>query len=142
MACASRNQAKFILFSNRQELDEGVLVESGEIVTDFCGIPYHSVLLRTGMRRYTGNGVVAGMQKLHYLPTPHTDFVFAVIGEELDALGSVPIVLLFMIVVWRGVHIALPIRNRFGSLLVNFLSGSQLFFVDESLTILKAIKDI
>jgi len=64
-----------------------------------------------------GTGLGAGMQKLHYLPTPHTDFIFAVIGEELGFVGSLFIILLFMAIVWRGVRISLSTQNRFGSLL-------------------------
>jgi cell division protein FtsW len=70
------------------------------------------------------------MQKLHYLPTPHTDFIFAVIGEELGFLGSFSIVLLFMVIVWRGIRISLSTRDRFGSLLafgIAFLIGIQAF---------------
>ena len=64
-----------------------------------------------------GTGLGAGMQKLHYLPTPHTDFIFAVIGEELGFVGSLFIILLFMAIVWRGIRISLSTQNRFGSLL-------------------------
>jgi cell division protein FtsW len=64
-----------------------------------------------------GTGLGAGMQKLHYLPAAHTDFIFAVIGEELGFVGSLFIILLFMVIVWRGVHISLSTQERFGSLL-------------------------
>jgi len=64
-----------------------------------------------------GTGLGAGMQKLHYLPTPHTDFIFAVIGEELGLVFSIFVVLLFMVIVWRGISISLSTQNRFGSLL-------------------------
>ena len=77
-----------------------------------------------------GVGLGDGMQKLHYLPAPHTDFIFAVIGEELGFLGSLSIILAFMIVVWRGIHISLSTRDRFGSLLafgLTFLIGIQAF---------------
>ena len=64
-----------------------------------------------------GTGLGAGIQKLHYLPAPHTDFIFAVIGEELGFVGSLFITLLFMIIVWRGMHISLSVEDSFGSLL-------------------------
>ncbi len=57
------------------------------------------------------------MQKLHYLPVPHSDFIFAVIGEELGFVGSAFITLLFMVIVWRGIRISLSVEDRFGSLL-------------------------
>lgn len=62
-----------------------------------------------------GVGLGAGMQKLHYLPAPHTDFIFAVIGEELGFVGSFFIILLFMIIVWRGICISLSTQDCFGS---------------------------
>jgi len=51
------------------------------------------------------------------LPTPHSDFIFAVIGEELGLIGSLFIVILFMFIVWRGISISLSTQDRFGSLL-------------------------
>jgi len=64
-----------------------------------------------------GTGLGAGVQKLHYLPAAHTDFIFAVIGEELGFVGSLFMILLFMAIVWRGMRISLSTQNRFGSLL-------------------------
>ncbi len=54
----------------------------------------------------TGVGFGAGLQKLFYLPEPHTDFIFSIIGEELGLIGTVSIVLLFALFCWRGIYIA------------------------------------
>ena len=83
------------------------------------GSGYHIIqsFYALGCGGILGTGLGAGMQKLHYLPTPHTDFIFAVIGEELGLIGAVFITVLFMAIVWRGIHIALSTRNRFGSML-------------------------
>jgi cell division protein FtsW len=83
------------------------------------GAGYHIIqsFYALGCGGILGTGLGAGMQKLHYLPTPHTDFIFAVIGEELGLIGAVFITVLFMAIVWRGIHIALSTRNRFGSML-------------------------
>jgi len=64
-----------------------------------------------------GRGLGAGMQKLHYLPVPHSDFIFAVIGEELGFVRSLLIIFLYMVIVWRGMCIALSTKDQFGSLL-------------------------
>jgi cell division protein FtsW len=61
-----------------------------------------------------GTGLGEGRQKLFYLPYPHTDFVFAVIGEELGLFGTVMIVALFGLLAWRGVVIARGAPDAFG----------------------------
>ena len=73
--------------------------------------------LALGSGGVLGAGLGAGIQKLHYLPAPHTDFIFSVIGEELGFVGSLIITILFMIIVWRGTKISLSIQDRFGNLL-------------------------
>jgi cell division protein FtsW len=65
----------------------------------------------------TGVGLMEGKQKLFYLPEPHTDFIFAVISEELGLIGAVLVVTLFAIFLVRGVRTALKIEDPFGRLL-------------------------
>ena len=65
----------------------------------------------------TGLGFMEGKQKLFYLPEPHTDFIFAVTAEELGLLGSLVVLLLFGIFLWRGVRTALHTQDMFGRLL-------------------------
>jgi cell division protein FtsW len=65
----------------------------------------------------TGLGFMEGKQKLFYLPEPHTDFIFAVTAEELGLLGSLVVLLLFGIFLWRGVRSALRTQDTFGRLL-------------------------
>jgi len=65
----------------------------------------------------TGVGLMEGKQKLFYLPEPHTDFIFAVTAEELGLVGSLAIVLLFTIFLWRGIRTALRTQDMFGRLL-------------------------
>ena len=64
-----------------------------------------------------GLGLMEGKQKLFYLPEPHTDFIFAVIGEELGFLGAVGVLVLFGLVLWRGLRAASACPNEFGRLL-------------------------
>jgi cell division protein FtsW len=94
------------------------------------GTGYHVIqsLYALGSGGVLGTGLGEGVQKLQYLPTPHTDSIFSVIGEELGFLGASILVILFMIVVWRGIHISLKIDERFGSLLavgISCLIGIQ-----------------
>jgi cell division protein FtsW len=71
-------------------------------------------LMAFGTGGLWGTGVGKGYQKLFYLPEPHTDFIFAVIGEELGFLGVLFIVGLYGIVIWRGISIAFRCRDEFG----------------------------
>ena len=66
----------------------------------------------------TGLGLMEGKQKLFYLPEPHTDFIFAVTAEELGLLGSLIVVLLFSIFLWRGIRTAVHTQETFGRFLV------------------------
>jgi cell division protein FtsW len=54
-----------------------------------------------------GRGLGEGRQKLLFLPERHSDFIYAVIGEELGLLGAATVLLLFGVILWRGVRIAL-----------------------------------
>jgi cell division protein FtsW len=63
-----------------------------------------------------GRGLGQSKQKLFYLPEPHTDFIFAIVGEELGFAGGVLIVALFGLLLWRGVRIGLRVADPFGSL--------------------------
>ena len=64
-----------------------------------------------------GQGLMAGVQKLFYLPDPHTDFIYAVIAEETGLLGATAVLLCFGVIVWRGLHITAAAPDRFGVLL-------------------------
>jgi cell division protein FtsW len=59
-----------------------------------------------GSGQLTGVGLGGGQQKLFYLPAAHTDFIFAVIGEELGLLGCLLVVTLFLLFFWRGIRLA------------------------------------
>ena len=63
----------------------------------------------------TGRGLMGGLQKLFYLPEPHNDFIFGVIGEELGLIGSTVVVMCFCIIAWRGLRTAMRAPDRFGA---------------------------
>ncbi len=64
-----------------------------------------------------GLGLGEGKQKLFFLPAPHTDFIFSVIGEELGLVGAMVVVLLFFVFTVRGFQIAMSLDDRFGAYL-------------------------
>ncbi len=64
-----------------------------------------------------GLGLGQSRQKYLYLPEPQNDFVFAIVCEELGLIGAVAILLVFALLVWRGIVISLRAKDRFGKLL-------------------------
>jgi cell division protein FtsW len=64
-----------------------------------------------------GEGFAKGQQKLFYLPYPYSDFIFAVVGEELGLVGTLCVVIAFGLLLWRGTRAALLAPDRFGMLL-------------------------
>ncbi|MGA8179612.1 MAG: putative lipid II flippase FtsW [Desulfobacterales bacterium] len=72
-------------------------------------------LLAFGTGGIWGAGIGKGYQKLFYLPEPHTDFIFSVIGEELGLIGVLIILGLYTVILWRGISIARNSKDAFGS---------------------------
>jgi len=63
-------------------------------------------LVALGSGGLVGRGYSLGLQKLFFLPEPHTDFIFACTGEELGLLGVLALIVLAAIITWRGMRIA------------------------------------
>jgi cell division protein FtsW len=74
-------------------------------------------LISLGNGGLFGTGLGQGTQKLGYLPMPFTDTIFAILGEELGFVGTFAVLLLFGVIVWRGLVIAREANSRFGMLL-------------------------
>ncbi len=74
-------------------------------------------LMAFGTGGIWGVGIGKGYQKLFYLPEPHTDFIFSVIGEELGLLGVLIILGLYVLILWRGIVVAISAIDPFGSFL-------------------------
>jgi len=74
-------------------------------------------LLALGSGGIFGLGLGMSRQKFHYLPEQHTDFIFAILGEELGFIGAFGVVLLYIVFAWRGYRIAMNCKDRFGSLM-------------------------
>src|SRR5204863_527102 len=81
--------------------------------SDPQGKGFHMIqsLIAVSTGGITGLGLMEGKQKLFYLPEPHTDFIFAVTAEELGLVGSVIIVALFAVFLWRGIRTALRTQD-------------------------------
>ena len=73
--------------------------------------------IAVGTGGLVGRGLMRGLQKLHFLPEPHTDFIYAVIAEETGLVGSTVILLCFAIIMWRGLQVACHAPDRFGAFL-------------------------
>jgi cell division protein FtsW len=74
-------------------------------------------LIAVGSGGLSGAGLMDGRQKLFFLPEPHTDFIFAVIGEELGLVGSFIVLALFIVFLVRGLRVARLAPDPFGRLL-------------------------
>jgi cell division protein FtsW len=74
-------------------------------------------LIAIGSGGTSGLGFAQGKQKMFFLPFAHSDFIFAVVGEELGLFGALAVVTVFGIVLWRGLRAALRAPDRFGMLL-------------------------
>jgi cell division protein FtsW len=74
-------------------------------------------LLAFGSGGITGVTLGKSRQKAYYIPEPHTDFIFSIIGEELGLIGCTLIIILFLIVIWRGIRTAMRAKDTYGTLL-------------------------
>lgn len=70
-----------------------------------------------------GLGLGKSRQKFFYIPEPYNDFIFAIIGEELGFLGTLSVILLFLLLIWRGVRIALTAKDSFGCYLATGITA-------------------
>jgi cell division protein FtsW len=70
--------------------------------------------IAVGAGGVAGQGLMQGRQKLLYLPEAHTDFIYAVICEELGMIGSVGVLVAFLLIFWRGLRACLLVEDDFG----------------------------
>jgi rod shape determining protein RodA len=91
-------------------------------------------LVAIGSGGLTGKGLFNGTQvQLNFLPEHHTDFIYAVIGEELGFMGAAFIIVLYAILIIRSVVISFSARELYGSLLVIGISSMWLFHIFENI---------
>ena len=99
---------------------------------DPLGSGYHIIQskIAIGSGMLFGKGLFEGTQsQLNFLPENHTDFIFAVVGEELGFVGAVILLLLYLIVFWRGIAIARDAGDVFGRLLAVGITSMLAFHV-------------
>ncbi len=86
---------------------------------------YHIIqsLYAIGSGGLFGVGLGRSREKFLYLPEPHTDFIFAILGEELGLIGTVTVIVLFFLFAWRGLKIAITAPDIYGSILAAGLTS-------------------
>lgn len=83
----------------------------------------HQSLIAVGSGGLLGLGPGGSVQKLHYLPHPHSDYVFSIAAEELGLVGAMAVLALFAVVLWRGVRAGAGAPDLFGRYLAWGLTG-------------------
>lgn len=93
--------------------------------SDPLGAGYQIIqsLYAIGPGGLAGLGLGMSRQKYSYVPEPQTDFIFSILAEELGFIGGLLVLLLFLILVWRGMRVAMMIDDTFGSLLAVGIVG-------------------
>jgi len=110
-----------ILWSNLHEYQKHRILTFLGMEMDPHGLSYQVIQSKVaiGSGGFWGKGLFKGTQtQLRFLPEQHTDFVFSVIGEELGFIGSLFVMILFFIILLRGIYIAAKVRNKFSGLMV------------------------
>jgi cell division protein FtsW len=72
-------------------------------------------MIAVGSGGVFGLGLTNGIQKMFYLPESHTDFIYAVISEELGIIGASAVLICFCVIAWRGLRIAMRAEDQFGT---------------------------
>jgi cell division protein FtsW len=96
-------------------------------------------ILALGSGGVLGAGPGHGLQKVFFLPDPHTDFIFAVIGEELGLWGTAGVLVLFSIIFLRGLKIAAGAPDRFGYLLAAGLTVNLSVYVAMNIAVVTGV---
>ncbi len=81
-------------------------------------------LIAIGSGGLLGRGLGEGVQKLHFLPYPHSDFVFSILAEELGLVGCAVLLILFAVLLWRGARAGRRAPDAFGRYLAWGLAGA------------------
>lgn len=120
------------IFSQRLDYASGRLDSFVAGLTDLTQTNYHAqqAIIAFMNGGWTGRGLGQGLQKFGFLPAPHTDSIFAVIGEELGVLGAGFVVLLFIVFAFRGFTISSRSRDSFGALLT---AGVTIWIISKAL---------
>ena len=102
--------------------------DGGGTGTEAIGYQAQQSLISLGNGGISGLGLGNSMEKNLFLPTPHTDFIFAIIGEELGLLGAIIILTIFLLIFQRGIKIAKETNDPFGIMLTIGISFSIIIY--------------
>lgn len=103
---------------------------------DARGSGYHVIQSKTaiGSGQFFGEGLFRGtLNNNGFIPERHTDFIFSVLGEELGFIGAVFVIILFMILLLRCIHIAKAAKDTYGMLICVGVTAMYLFHVLENI---------
>jgi rod shape determining protein RodA len=102
-----------------------------------AGYQQNQSRIAIGAGQKTGRGDKATQTRLNFLPEHHTDFVFAVVGEEYGFLGASIVLSLFALLIWRGLRILTMAKNLYGALVAGGIVAMLIFqvFVNVGMTI-------
>lgn len=128
LGCVIGGGTFYLLISNSLHGSQR-LADYMATLSDSSSVSHHvrQALVALGSGGLFGRGLGAGYQKFGYLPAPHTDSVFAVLGEELGLAGCLIVISLFALLAQRGFKIALEAREPFGAVLAVGLTAWLMF---------------
>jgi cell division protein FtsW len=118
----------YYLFSSGYRIDRLLAFLSPDKNLQTINFQIAQSKLAIGSGGLLGVSLGESVQKLFFLPCAHTDFIFAIIGEELGFVGTIATIALFAVLVWRGVAVSLKAPNLFSQLAaagLTFLIGIQ-----------------
>jgi cell division protein FtsW len=135
--------ASLVVLKNGYMMDrvQGWLAQWGHGAADTLGKNWQvsQSILALGSGGVFGAGPGHGLQKVFFLPDPHTDFIFAVIGEELGLIGTAAVIVFFGIVFLRGLRIAGSAPDRFGMLLAAGLTVNLSIYVAMNIAVVTGV---
>jgi cell division protein FtsW len=115
-------QYKYISLIDREGKMKKYASES--LTTRDAGYQAHQSRIAIGSGGVAGLGLMQGRQKLYYLPEAHTDFIYAVVGEEMGMFGCVAVLTGFLIILWRGLQVCWLAQDDFGRYLALGITSS------------------
>lgn len=98
-------------------------LKTGELNALGSGFQLDQSLIAIGSGGWIGRGLGGGLQKFLFLPEAHTDFIFSILAEELGFIGATALLVLFGLLVWRGIRAAAHAADPFAGLLAAGLTA-------------------
>lgn len=131
-ACLVLGFVVFHVHGVLKDYQKNRLVSFVDPMADPKGSGYHvrQSRIAIGSGQFVGKGFLKGTQsKLRFIPEQHTDFIFTVVGEELGFVGSVVLLLLYFVVVWRGLYIMSATEDAIARAIAAGVVGMLVFHI-------------